>query len=95
MRRKRITMFDIRKSGRWAFPKITYTNFKKRFPGSSEGVYKRWFYFERMWGGRIWNFCVRHHQLSFDFRLCFLSDMVFPSATKGDRKAVNDAEGGF
>jgi len=84
--------FDIRKACRWRFPKVSYTNYRKEFP-RMVGVdcFKSWFWFKRFWSGRIWNFGIKHHQITLDFRLSWLDDMVFPDATKEDRKAVDDA----
>jgi hypothetical protein len=85
-------MFDIRKANRWKLPKLSYTNFKKEFPNMGENCFKRWFYLDTWpWGGRIWNIGILHHQVSLDFRESWVDDMVFPSATKEDRKAVDDA----
>lgn len=83
-------MFDIRKACRWRFPKVTYTNFRKQYPNLGNCMTK-WFSFKRYWSGRIWNISVKHHQLSLDFRLSWMDDMVFPNTTKQDRDAVNDA----
>ena len=84
-------MFDLRKACRWAFPKVSYCNFRKEYPNASEGCWTKWFAFNRYWSGRIWNFNFRHHQISLDFRLSWLDDMVFPNTTKEGRKAVDDA----
>jgi len=83
--------FDIRKACRWRFPKVSYTNYRKEFPGLGESAFTKWFWLRRYWSGRIWNFGIKHHQISLDFRLSWLDDMVFPDATKADRKAVDDA----
>lgn len=57
-----------------------------------ETCFKRRFYLDTWpWGGRIWNIGILHHQVSLDFRKSWVDDMVFPSATKEDRKAVDDA----
>lgn len=83
---------DIRDAGRWRLPKLTYTNYRKEFPNMSQGAFAKWFSFERFWGGRIWSFCIRHHEISLDFRLSWLSDMAFGSPSKSDRQAVQGAE---
>ena len=82
--------FDIRKACRWRFPKVSYCNFRKQFPNLGN-CFNRWFYFERRWSGRIWNIGIKHRQITLDFRLSWLDDMVFPDATKADRKAVDAA----
>lgn len=84
-------MFDIRKACRWKLPKVSYTNFRKEYPNIGKTAFAPWFSFTRYWGGRIWNINIKHHQVSLDFRLSWLDDMVFPTATKQDRKAVDDA----
>ena len=86
-------MFDIRKACRWRFPKVSYTNFHKQYP-NCRGAFNRWLYFERRWMGKIWQIGVKHHQVTLDFRLSWVDDMVFPNATKEDRKAVDDAING-
>jgi hypothetical protein len=84
-------MFDIRKACRWKLPKVSYTNFRKQYPNMGKNCFTKWFSFQRFWSGRIWNISVKHHQVSLDFRLSWVDDMVFPNATKADRKAVDDA----
>lgn len=84
-------MFDIRKACRWKLPTVNYTNFRKEFPSMGATCFTKWLNFERRWSGRIWNIQFKHHQISLDFRLSWLDDMVFPRATKQDRKAVDDA----
>ncbi len=86
-------MLDIRKACRWKFPKVSYTNFHKEYP-SAKGAFTRWFHFERRWSGKIWNIGIKHRQITLDFRLSPLDDMVFPTTTKEDRKAVDDALNG-
>ncbi len=86
-------MFDIRKACRWTLPKVSYTNFRKEYPNMGN-CFSKWFHFETRWSGRIWNIYFKHHQISLDFRLSWIDDMVFPTATKKDRKAVDDALNG-
>lgn len=81
---------NMTKANRWRFPRVSYTNYRKAFPNS--GSWNDWFRFRRYWGGRIWNISVKHHQISLDFRMCFMSDMMFPEADEKSRKAVKDAE---
>ena len=84
-------MFDIRKACRWKLPKVSYTNYRKKYPNMGR-CFNRWFQFKRYWGGRIWNISVKHHEISLDFRMSWTDDMVFgPNVTKQDRKAVDDA----
>ena len=83
-------MLDIRKAGRWKFPTVRYTNFRRQSPNLGN-CFKRWFYFNRYWNGKIWYFGIKHYQISLDFRLSWVDDMSFPGATKKDRKAVDDA----
>ena len=74
----KIYMF-IGKSRRWKFPTISYTNFKKEYPNMGGSCFTRWFSFNRMWSGKIWNFYVKHYQISLDFRQCWIRDMMFPN----------------
>jgi len=60
------------------FPKIRYTNFKKKFPISAT-AFSRLFYIEKHWSGKIIEIGIKHHQISFDFRKNWLLDM-FPSS---------------
>ena len=39
-------------------------------------TFNKWFDVGRVWGGRIIEVRVKHHQLSFDFRRNWLADMV-------------------
>ena len=82
---------QILDANRWALPRVRYTNFRKHFGAVADGAFKQWFNFQRLWGGRIWIFGIRHHQISLDFRRCWLSDMAYPETTKADRKAVTEA----
>ena len=58
-------------------PKVTYTNYRKKFPNTG-GCFKSWFSVNRYWGGRIISISVKHRELSFDFRGNFLADMCYP-----------------
>lgn len=82
---------DITKANRWKLPKVSYINFRKEFPNHVFGCFRATFYFRRYWGNKIWNFGFKHHQVSVDFRMCPLSDMMWPNATKKDRNAVKEA----
>ena len=73
---------------------MTYTNFKKAYPGMGEHAFTRWFYFNRRWSGGIWNVGIKYHQITLDFRLSPLDDMVFPNAKKEDLKSVDEALNG-
>ena len=84
-------MFDLRKACRWKLPKVRYCNFRKTYPTMGTGCFAKWFDFKRYWSGRVWYFYFRHHQISLDFRLSWVDDMVFPNTTAQDRKAVDDA----
>ena len=85
-------MIDIRKANRWAWPRVSYINYRKHFPGViSANCFTKLFAFRRAWGGRIWVFTCRHHDFFFDFRHCRLSDMAFPEANRKDRDAVSSA----
>jgi len=50
--------------------KIRYVNFKKEFPAVASGrcAFKKWFYFNRMWSGKIINIGIKHHQITIDLR---------------------------
>lgn len=67
-----------REVGRWRFiPRISYTNFRKEYSLPRRNLaFREWFSVKRYWGGRIINVCVRHFQLSFDFRKNWLADFV-------------------
>lgn len=82
---------DMTKANRWKLPKASYTNFRKEFPGMGNTCFQRWLSFGRHWGGKIWYIGIKHHQVSLDFRRCAASDMVWPDATKRDRRAVKEA----
>jgi hypothetical protein len=58
-------------------PLVTYTNFKVEYPHSD--CWSKWFSVERYWGGKIICICVRHRQLSFDFRRNWIADMIDPN----------------
>lgn len=75
-------IFNIKKANRWKwFPQVRYVNFRKVFPNTPKHCFTQWFYFDTlMWGGRIWNIGIKHHQIILDFRLSWLDDMVFPKA---------------
>lgn len=82
---------NILKANRIKIPQARYTNWKKEAPDSGAGCWKQWFSFKRYWSGKMWYFTVRHHQIVLDFRMCPWSDMMFPTATKKDRKAIKEA----
>lgn len=58
--------------------KVRYTNFKKEFPAVREGriAFQKWFYFERMWGGKLIYISVKHHQITLDFRGCIIDELT-------------------
>jgi hypothetical protein len=68
---------------RWRIiPKVRLINYHTNFPKHMRGgLWERWFYFERRWGGRIWYFGVRHLALELDFRRDWLYDMAHPEFT--------------
>ena len=82
---------DIRKANRLKLPNIRYINMRKEFPNMGKDCFYSWLDFTRYWSGKIWMISVKHHIIEFDFRLSPFDDMVFPNATRSDRKAVNDA----
>jgi hypothetical protein len=57
-------------------PKINYTNFRKEYGICGAMAFKRWFYFERFWSGKIINIGIKHFHVSFDFRKNWLMDML-------------------
>jgi len=73
---------------------VSYTNFRKEYPGRVDHCFKQWISFHRYWSGRLWLISIRHHQITLDFRLSWLDDLAFPDAKKEDRKAVDDAING-
>lgn len=60
-------------------PRVSYTNFRKEGCSPSKTAFNSWFSFDRYWGGAIWNFTVKHHQISFDFRRNWVADMIHGS----------------
>ena len=83
---------EITKANRWTLPKFRYVNWKKEAPLASErGCWSSWLAFRKYWGGKLWYLSIRDHQIQLDFRVCPLADMVFPNATKQDRKAAKGA----
>lgn len=56
-------------------PKISYTNFRNDFPNMGATAFSKWFDITRCWSGKLIYVCILHHQLSFDFRKDWLSDM--------------------
>lgn len=83
---------DITKANVWrCLPKVSYVNFRKEFPNMGEQAFKTLFSFKRFWGGKIWTFGILHHQLSFSFVKCPLSDMAWPNASKQDRHMIKEA----
>ena len=60
---------------RW-IPRVTYANYHKAFPTMPKNTFSKCFEVGRVWGGRIIDVRVKHHQLSFDFRRNWLADMV-------------------
>lgn len=57
-------------------PRVSYTNFRKEYGKNAAGAFRSWFFVRRYWGGRIINAGIRHHVVSFDFRRCWLNDIV-------------------
>lgn len=70
------------KRNRWRiFPRIRYTNFRKEYPEHHmEQVFGQWFSVRRYWSGRIINVTVKWHQLTLDFRLDAMADLLGPNA---------------
>jgi hypothetical protein len=58
------------------WPSVTYTNYRKACPTLGPGCFRDWLAIRRYWSGRIISVCVRHHELSFDFRRNWIADMV-------------------
>lgn len=77
---KPVRSSELVRRRRWKFwPKATIINYHKNFPKHMRGgMWEKWFYFERMWGGRIWYFGVRHLAIELDFRRDWLYDMAHP-----------------
>jgi len=80
---------NILKANRWKFPEVSFHKYDRKKVGKN--CFTKWFHFERYWSGKLWYFTVRNYQMTWDFRMCPWSDMVFPSATKQDRDAVKEA----
>ena len=59
------------------FPKIKYTNFRKKYSNIGRDCFTEWFSIERFWGGRIIEICVKHRQISLDFRRNWVEDMIY------------------
>ena len=66
---------DEMRDWRW-IPRVTYANYHKAFPTMPKNTFSKCFEVGRVWGGRIIDVRVKHHQLSFDFRRNWLADMV-------------------
>lgn len=57
--------------------KIKFVNFKKEYPGKNLGnAFKRWFYIERLWSGKIINIGVKHWMINIDLRKNWIDDMI-------------------
>ena len=82
---------NILKANRWKLPKLSYTNYNKEFPESSDGCFNQWLRFHKKWGGKMWFLHVKHHEFLLDFRMSPWADVMFPNATKHDRKLVKEA----
>lgn len=83
---------DIEKTRRRIFPKLSLINYRKEFPTMSKDSFSDWFNFSKTWGGKIWEFQIKHYALNIDFRTCPISDMAFPNASKRDRDAIKKAK---
>ena len=57
-------------------PKVGFTNYHKEFPQTIGVYWKDWLYFQRNWGGALWNLRVRHFEIEIDFRRCWITDMI-------------------
>jgi len=82
---------DITKANKWRLPKVCFSNYKKEFSNMTGNCFKSWFSFRRYWGGKLWNISIKHYVMTVDFRLCVMSDLMWPNATKQDRNAVKEA----
>lgn len=49
-------------------PKVTYTNYRKKFTNVGDGAFNQVFNIKRFWSGKIISLLIYHHELSFDFR---------------------------
>ena len=58
---------------RW-WPRVHYTNYQNKY--GPAGGFKRWFYIDRFWYGRIIHIGVRHYAITLDFRGDWLADMA-------------------
>ncbi len=56
-------------------PKITYTNYKKRFPNMSKNCFPKLFEITRFWGNRLISISFKHYILFLDFRYNWVADM--------------------
>lgn len=83
---------EILKANTIKFPSFRYTNLNKEFPKLSPHGKSRGFFFQRNWGGRIWEFGYRAKYITVDFRGCWLSDMTYPQTTRADRRAIKQAQ---
>lgn len=55
--------------------KVRYTNFKKEFPAVG-GAFKKWWYFDRHWKGKLILIGIKHHQITLDFRGDLFEEMT-------------------
>lgn len=56
-------------------PKLTYTNFKKKYPNASN-CWKSWFSVQRHWDNRLISIYIKHHAITLDFRDNWIKDMT-------------------
>ena len=52
-------------------PKMEYHRWEK-----DDVCWKRWFYINRLWSGRLIFISIKRHQLCLDFRYNWLADMM-------------------
>ena len=64
------------KEKKMILPKITYVNYKKAFPMITDGCFKKLFYFNRFWGGKLWNIGCKRYAIVLDFRGNWTKDMI-------------------
>ena len=48
--------------------KVSYVNYRKKFPTIATNSFKSWFSFKRYWSGKLIYFNFKHHSVVLDLR---------------------------
>lgn len=59
-------------------PHIQLVNYKTNSPNLGL-AFRRWFYFSKLWSGRLWYFGIKHYALELDWRYDWVADMKGPN----------------